>query len=71
MNEVRKTEGAAQGSPGTADHALIGRISDVADPEQTEQPGLEEPNTRTLPLASPLRCFPLISFTSCHALYCS
>lgn len=49
MNEVRKTEEPARRSQETADHALIGRISDLADPEQMQQPGFEAPNPRTLP----------------------
>lgn len=52
MNEVKNVEELARGSQETADHALIGRTSDLADPEQMEQPGFEAPNPTTLRLAS-------------------
>ena len=69
-NEVGDMEEPGRWSQETADYALIGRSSDIADPEETEQSGCEHqiPKHPTSPLSSLLLSSNLLHFLPCAVL---
>ena len=69
-NEAGDMEEPGWWSQETADHALIGRSSDVADPEEKEQSGFERqiPKHPTSPLSSLLLSSHLLHFLPCTVL---